>query len=110
MKLENLHEDLSKLNIPVAYTYFEDHVSPPFAVFFEESEKHFVADNNIYATKKAIVVELYTTKKDLVLEKKLESFFYKHEIIWESTSQYINEENLFLKAYYFELLEDKKNE
>ena len=43
-----------------------------------------------------------------IAEKKLEELLKKNGILWTSTQQYIKEENLFMKEYYIEIVEDKK--
>lgn len=108
MTLQELHEMLKMTGFPVAYSHFNKSKSPPFICHYEDEQENIFADNKIILTKTSVMIELYTSKKNISAEKKLEELLEKNGILWTSTQQYIKEENLFMKEYYIEIVEDKK--
>lgn len=107
LTLEKLHKELSKV-CSTAYSHFDDGpVQTPFICYFEDESNNFCADNRIYGTKTSMVIELYTEKKDLKIEAEIEKIFRENQLLWYSVSQYIKDENLFMKAYYVEFMEGK---
>ncbi|QBX21883.1 hypothetical protein Javan599_0030 [Streptococcus phage Javan599] len=48
-------------------------------------------------------MELYTTKKDLATEQKVESLFDSHLIYFEKVETYISSEKLYQITYYITL-------
>lgn len=102
MTLVDLYRNLKKeLKIPIAYDHFEDGPSVPFIAYVDEGKKFFIADRNVYTKKTKIRIELYTNKKDLNLEEKLENYFYKNNIIFEDNETvYIPKEKLYVHYYH----------
>lgn len=109
MTLEELYTELNKM-YPTTYSHFNKPMKPPFICYYEDESNNFYADNMIYGTKKTVIIELYTSKKDLNVERRLEKILKENKILWYSTSQYIKEENIFVKAYYIEIMEGKTHE
>jgi uncharacterized membrane protein len=58
-----------------------------------------MADDKVYKKIRNIQIELYTTKKDLNAEQKLENALDQHDIAYESTETYIQSENIYQKIY-----------
>ena len=105
LTLEKLHKELNKV-CSTAYSHFDDgSVQPPFICYFEDESNNFCADNRIYGTKTSMVIELYTERKDLKIEAEIEKIFRENQLLWYSVSQYIKDENLFMKAYYVEIMD-----
>ncbi|MEB9207970.1 hypothetical protein P4I02_32160, partial [Bacillus cereus] len=62
------------------------------------------SDNTFYHKINDLNIELYTTKKDLVAEAKLEKVLDDHEIPYDSYGIFIESEKLFQKTYETRLL------
>jgi hypothetical protein len=60
--------------------------------------------NKVYKKIDNLQIELYTTKKDLVAEKKLEDLLDANEIAYDSTEVWIDTEKLFQKIYEVRLI------
>ena len=90
MTLQDLNNILKAIgDIPVAYSHFNDSVKPPFITYLVTDSENFIADNQIYKRIDNINIELYTNKKDLEAEKKLEDVLNANEIMWDVTETYI---------------------
>lgn len=82
MTLENFAQLLDATGLPVAFYQFpedEPH-EPPFICYITTTPTQFAADGCVYYSGTNIQVELYTMKKDLEAERKIEDalkdFFY----------------------------------
>lgn len=103
MTLAAFAQALSKLGYPVAYSHFNSAVEPPFMVYLNPSDNSFGADNKVLHRTKNINVEVYTRKKDLALEQKLESFFNEKNLYFESDETWIDTEKVYVRTYYITL-------
>ena len=82
MELKNIMKLLGGLGIPIAYHHFAEGESPepPFLIYLTPGSHNFSADGMVYFKVKQLDVELYTDKKDLALEEKLEKILEKYPI------------------------------
>lgn len=104
MELEEIKEKLDKLGIPVAYLQFSKPQKLPFMVYFEAGGEVTGADDfNLYR-RKNIVVELYTAKKDVKLEHRLENLFRDIDMA-KSVDTWLDDEKMFMTAYTFEIVQ-----
>jgi hypothetical protein len=99
MTLAELKQILDSVGYPVAYSHFNEAKKPPFICYLVSNSSNFFADSKVYQKIDNIQIELYTSKKDLVAEGKLESILDTHEIPYETTEIYIESEKLFQKIY-----------
>lgn len=104
MEFEEIYEKLKTLGIPVAYYKFEKPQKLPFVVYFEADGTVEGADNYNLFRRKTIVIELYTVKKDVALERKLENLFRDTEME-KSVDTYLSDEKMFMVAYTFETIQ-----
>lgn len=109
MTLTELNNLLVATGYPVAYSHFIKTVntplpSPPFICYLSTGSSNFFADNKVYKKINDIQIELYTTKKDLVAESKLETLLDENEIPYDSTEVWIESEKLFQKIYEVRLI------
>ncbi|ACP15500.1 hypothetical protein BAHan_0552 [Bacillus anthracis] len=63
-----------------------------------------IADSKVHFKISDVNIELYTAKKDLVAEAKLEKVLDDNEIPYESSEIYIDSEKLFQKIYETRLI------
>lgn len=102
MEIREIKELLDTVGIPVAYDHFMEQTDPPFLVYLLPESRNIVADDGVYQQKSLVRVQLYTEKKDLLLEKQLEAAL--QELLWRKTETYINSEDMFETTYEMEVL------
>ncbi|MCH4169487.1 MAG: hypothetical protein LKF42_09540 [Streptococcaceae bacterium] len=92
---------LETIDIPVEYQAFPVGNAPklPYILWYEDDSDNFKADNVNYFDVINVVVELYSDEKDLELETKLSKLFYDNEIEYDFNESFIEDENMYLKAY-----------
>lgn len=99
MTLQELYETLQQLNLPISYSHFKSPMEPPYLVYLVEDTQNFGADNRVYHQIENLVIELYTSKKDIILEKKLEALLNEKEFYYEKVETYIDSEKLYEVRY-----------
>ena len=101
MELKNIMKLLGGLGIPIAYHHFAEGESPepPFLIYLTPGSHNFSADGMVYFKVKQLDVELYTDKKDLALEEKLEKILDAQGIFYNKTETYIKSEKLYEVLY-----------
>ncbi|MGH0685821.1 hypothetical protein [Bacillus mycoides] len=109
MNLIELKKILDATGYPVAYSHFtalpgNSVPKPPYICFLADESANLMADNKVYHKINDLNIELYTIKKDLVAEAKLEKVLDDHEIPYDSYGIFIESEKLFQKTYETRLL------
>ncbi|MDA2546923.1 hypothetical protein PDQ03_12080 [Bacillus cereus] len=110
MTLGELTKIIEATGYPVAYSHFTatpgNHVpSPPYICFLADRSANLMADNKVYHKINDVNIELYTTRKNLVAEAKLEKVLDDHEIPYDSPIEGIIEsENMYQKIYEMRLI------
>ena len=104
MELKELKASLEKI-APTAYRAFGKNnvVPPPFICYFVDDEKHSGADDKNYIKEPLIIVELYTDKKDIEIERKLDGLLNGYG--FEKYEAWIEDENLLQVAYHIPITE-----
>lgn len=105
MTLAEITIMLESLNIPIAYSHFEKEDAPgapPYCVFYTDKEDIRGADNLNLLKEMSIIIELYTAKKDVLLENQLENLFNDVELLKIET--YIDDEKMYQIAYAFDTI------
>lgn len=98
--MQDLKELLEVLNIPVAYSHFNEATTPPCLVYRRSSTENFSADDKVYKKINQFYVELYTEYKDVTFEESLESLFDESDIFWNVESEdYIDTEKMYQVVY-----------
>ncbi|WP_022761884.1 hypothetical protein [Butyrivibrio sp. AD3002] len=95
---------LRRLGFPFAYDHFAEGEGPdpPFVIYRCEGTDNFSADDEAYYPVDEMAVVLYTDKKDLKTEKKLEDQLTKAGIFFEKYELFIDSEKLYEVTYSFE--------
>lgn len=109
MKLSELNTLLEATGYPVAYSHFVESENdpapaPPFICYLVVYSSNFSADNSIYYPIQNIQIELYTDKKDIEAEFKLEAVLNENEIPFATSETFIESESLFQKIYEVRLI------
>lgn len=105
MELKEIIEMLGGLGLPLAYHHFAEGESPepPFLIYLIPGSHNFSADGTVYFKVKQLDVELYTDKKDIVLEEKLEDVLDRQGLFYNKTESYIETEKLYEVLYELEV-------
>ena len=104
MTLNDIYTILKATGYPVAYSHFTGTTttplpSPPYITYLSAYSSNLMADNKVYKKIDNLQIELYTIKKDLVAEKKLEDLLDTNDIAYETTETWVDTEKLFQKIY-----------
>lgn len=96
-------KQLKALHLPIAYHHFEEghSPSPPFMVYYSPQSENFGADNQVYHKGAQFILELYTRKKDLDVEGKIETFLTEQHLFFDKVETYIDTEQLYQVAFHF---------
>ncbi|MGG0759136.1 hypothetical protein [Bacillus paramycoides] len=109
MNLIELKGILDATGYPVAYSHFtatpgKPVPKPPYICYLVDGSPNMPADNKVYHPINDVSIELYTIKKDLVAESKLEQALDDHEIPYESFEAFIESEKMYQKTYEVRLI------
>lgn len=109
MTQSELYTILKATGYPVAYSHFTATTNnplptPPYITYLSAYSSNLKADNMVYEKIDNLQIELYTNKKDLAAEKKLEDLLDQNEIAYESIETWIDSEQLFQKIYEVRLI------
>lgn len=105
MTQEEVINMLDEMCIPYAYDHFAEgeSVKPPFMVYLYPGENHFPADGRVYFKARRLNIEVYTDKKDMELELKVEDVLSAHEIFYNKSEVWIDSESLYEVLYQMEV-------
>ena len=96
---------LTALGLPFAYHHFAEGESPepPFLCYLTPGSDNFAADGRVYFKLDKYDIELYTDKKDPVLEARIEALLDQHEVFYDKSEVWIESERLYEVLYQFEM-------
>lgn len=96
---------LEKTGIPFAYDHFAegDSPGPSFLCWLIPQSDHFSADGKAYLKVSEVHLELYTDRKDLAAEKKVEDVLDDAGIFYSRSEVWIETEQLYEVLYIFEM-------
>ena len=103
MTLESLKSLIESTKIPTWYGIVPDDQELPYIKLYQTNTDNFKADNKVYKKVRAIEIELYTERKNTVLEDAIESVLNDNSIPWESDEQYDDSETFFMQVYSIQL-------
>ena len=104
-----LAQMLSEAGVPVARNAFLKQQVPPYIVYVFSHSDNFVADSRVYLKRDNYQIELYTDKKDVALEEKLEGIFDVHGLVYDKTETYLESEKLIEVLYEIQLIGGQNN-
>lgn len=107
--MQELYNALKAIGYPVAYSHFEGTPQnpappPPFITYQFAYSNDMLADNANYVEISNFQVELYTAKKDLAAEKKVQDKLKELQIPYSKTETWIDSEKLFQTIYEIQLI------
>ena len=88
---------VEEMGFPFAYHHFAEGESPdpPFICFLYPNVVQFAADTIVFHSDKAVDIELYTDEKNPELEEAVEAVLTAHEIYFEKSEVWIDDEKLY---------------
>lgn len=109
MNLVDFKRLLDLTGLPVTYSHWTPSANspvppPPYICYLVDGSPNMMADNKVYHKISDVNIELYTIKKDLAAEAKIEKVLDDYEIPYESSETFIDSEKLFQKIYEVRLL------
>ena len=109
MTLSELVTILKATGYPVVYSHFNVSENnpmpePPYITYIFTYSSNMYADNKVYKKINNIQIELYTNKKDLQAEAKLEDLLDLNEITYQTSEIFIESENIFQKIYEMRMI------
>ena len=96
---------LKEMKVPFAYDHFAEGESekPPFLVYLYPRAANFAADGIAYYKKDRMQIELYTNKKDIRLEERIEAVLDKYGLFYYKSETWISSEKLYEVLYETEV-------
>lgn len=104
---------LKALGLPYAYDHFAEGESPlpPFVVYMYKGTNNFNADGIAYYEINEVNIELYTDRKNVAIERRLEKLLTQEGICFSKSETWIPAESLYEVVYsYEEAVEEDKVE
>ena len=109
MTLEEFEHKLKNINLPVSYRKFKKpNPTLPVVVWFIGEERHRGADYENMITEYDVIVELYSDRKDLKNEGKLDEIL--SEFDFAKYESYIEDESMLQVAYHITLMHEKPSQ
>ena len=104
--MQSLYDKLIQIPIPFAYNNFpKDKVPPmPYGVFLTQRANPFYADGRVYFIFGHLQVELYTKRKRIDLERKIEQAL--DGFAWAKDEEYLSDEKCYVITYELEVRDD----
>lgn len=99
-------EMIGSVGFPMAYHHFDEGEEPvkPYLVYLYPETDNFSADGTVYQGINKLDIELYTDKKELDAEKRVETVLKRHGFFYEKTETYLESEKMFEVLYETEVL------
>jgi len=104
MTQAELYQALKSIGYPVAYGSFSSPVTPPFIAYQFAYSNDLIADNINYVTIDDFQIELYTAKKDLVAEQKVQEKLKELGLPYRKFEAYLDSEKLLQIVYEIQIL------
>lgn len=97
---------VKSIGFPTAYHHFEEGQEPekPYLVYLYPGTNNFSADGTVYQGINQLDIELYTERKELEAEKRVEAVLKEHGFFYEKTETYLESEKMYEVLYEMEVL------
>lgn len=103
--MDELLSIISEIALPSAYDHFAEGEAPqlPYLLYLIPTNNNFSADNRAYFKVNEVHIELYTDRKDLTAEQRVEAVLDRHGIFYNRSETWIESEQLYEVLYYFDM-------
>ena len=99
MNVTQLATELDKIGLPLSYNHFTTPPTPPYLIYTFIDDNDLMADNINYVDIEMYQIELYTDKRDIVSEKKVEDKLKEIELPYRKFGTWIDSEKLYQTVY-----------
>lgn len=108
MTIQEVLKMIRSIGMPTAYHHFGEGQEPekPYLVYLFPGTNNFSADGIVYQAVNQLDIELYTDKKDLEAERKVEAMLKEHGFFYEKTETYLASEKMYEVLYETEVIID----
>jgi hypothetical protein len=106
MTFEETKSMLEEIGVPVAYDHFAEGESPdpPFICFLFPGSDNLFADDVVFQKIDELNIELYTNAKDPDMETRIEGILTAHELPFEKSEVWIEEEKMYEVLYQTQII------
>jgi hypothetical protein len=106
MSYDEIVTMLEEAGLPIAYDHFAEGESPdpPFICFLFPGTDNMFADNMVWERIDELNIELYTDKKDPDIESKIEDILTAHELPYEKSEVWIEDEKMYEVLYQTQII------
>ena len=104
MTQTELYQALKSIGYPVAYGSFSSPVTPPFITYQFAYSNDMMADNVNYVAIDDFQIELYTAKKDLAAEQKVQDKLKELGLTYRKFETYLYEEKMYQILYEIQII------
>lgn len=104
MTQAELYQALKSIGYPVAYGSFSSPVTPPFITYQFAYSNDLIADNINYVAIEDFQIELYTAKKDIVAEQKVQDKLKELGLPYRKIETYLDTEKMYQILYEIQIL------
>ena len=98
--MDSLIRMIEELGLPFAYDHFAEGESP-FVCYLLPGSRNFAADGRVYHKGSEVRLEVYTDRKDLGLEARVEAVLDGHGVFYNKSEVWIGSERLYEVLYSF---------
>lgn len=102
-EIKTMLENITGFSGKVAYRAFNEPTELPFICYLEVSADNFNADNKAYFKRRLVDIELYTEYKDEEREALIENALDAHELPFDKSEEYLQDENCYMITYTMEV-------
>ncbi len=104
MNVTQLATELDKIGLPLSYNHFTEPPAPPYLVYLFSYSSDIIADDHNVEEIGIYQIELYTNKKDVVSEKKVEDKLKEIYLPYRKFETWNDSEKLYQIMYEVELI------
>ena len=104
MTQQELYQGLSEIGLPISYHHFVESPALPYLVYLFSYSSDLIADGKNYKTISNFQIELYSNKKDLANELKVENKLQDLGLPYFKTETWIEAEELYQTLYEVRIL------
>jgi len=103
--MDKVSQILKAIGLPFAYHHFSEKKPPsiPYICYLLPNSDNFSADGRVYYKKNFVHIELYTDRKDILAEQKVETVLNGFDVFYEKSQVWIESEKLYQTLYIFEM-------
>ena len=106
MSYDDIVTMLEEAGLPIAYDHFAEGESPdpPFICCLFPGTDNMFADNVVWQKVDEFNIELYTDKKNPDIESKIEDILISHELPYEKSEVWIENEKMYEVLYQTQII------